>query len=515
MRWESRHNALKFAIAAAVAAIGITSTGCERAADVSAMSQVKAGDYKAAAGETDASPAIARIANSYAANETYYGATDKYQALVGNQINVAGELWRLNTIAILADQIAASSQYLLKHNPEAAIQAINTTVQQVQGANEQAWVAGNTGVQVPTISALQAQANQLKDKIAEVERQLASVQQKRQQVMQQSMELMSKSEAAKGEDSVNLFRQASDLRKQGTQLLVEIQNIENQLLPLRQELAQVQAGGEVIAQVPEVMAAHRDMVERSWRGISSQVEQRMNAATSVFSRGERTGGIMAHAAKVSELLVEQDQQASEYEQQVKEAIGYASTAVNKAEQALREANAAGGRAKHFQSAMDPSTARFTQAHMEHALGSQKNGRALMLASRARTAQTVSDVAKRLNQQVPEGLDPQQALAAKQEAAQQASESLKSAVDLFANASGAGSAPQYTRDAADIGQMSALHASALAALIQDDAASVKQFMEEAIVIRDRMASAGKKLPSLPPSLMSNMPATAPANAVENP
>ena len=70
MRWESRHHAMKFAIAAVVTAMGITSTGCERVADSSAMKHVQSGDYQAAAGEGNASPAVAKVANSFAADST-------------------------------------------------------------------------------------------------------------------------------------------------------------------------------------------------------------------------------------------------------------------------------------------------------------------------------------------------------------------------------------------------------------------------------------------------------------
>lgn len=516
MWWKSRHHALKIAVGTVVTAMGITA-GCERAADTAAMKFVEAGDYRAAAAENKAIPAIAKVANSLAADSTYYPATATYQSLAGTQMEAAGELWRLNTVAIIADQMAASSQYLLKHNPQAAIAAIDTTVNQIQSKDSAAWVAGDTGVEVSTIFASQTQVDQLKDKIAELERQLAALQQKRQQTTQQSIDLMNKSEQAKGAASVDFFRQASELRKQASGLVVRSQDIENQLLPLRQDLAQVQASAEVVAQLPDIMAGHRDMVERSWRGINSQADQRLNAATAVFSRGERTGGVMDHANKVAALLVQQDAQAATYEKQMQEAIGYAKAAVTAAENALRQAGTAGAGgspAKVLVAAMDPATARFTQAHMELALGSEKGGRAELLASRARTAQSVADVAKRLNQPVPEVLEPQAAATAKQQAAQEAAETLKSAVELYANAAQAGSVPVYTRHAADIGQMTALHASALVAMAQDDAATAKQYMDQAIEIRDRLAIASESLPSLPASMRNGIPAPAVAPAFEN-
>jgi hypothetical protein len=270
------------------------------------------------------------------------------------------------------------------------------------------------------------------------------------------------------------------------------------------------------------MSGHRDNIEKSWRGITAQADQRANFVAAIFAKGtpERPGTIAAQATRLSDLLAKQDKLSTSYEQQLHDANTMAKQAVSSSEKALKETQqikASGGNKganpnELYKLAVDPSTARFTQAHIELSLGSQQAGRASLMSTRAHVLQDVSDIAAQLKQQLPEGLDAAAAKAEAEKLATGATENLKSADSLFGTVSEAPAAPAFTKRSATIGQMLASHGEALLATTQGDAAAAKQFLDQAKALRDRLAEGGEPLPSLPTSLQG--PAT-PSNAATTP
>lgn len=523
MRSLSRQHSMKLAVSAVLAGIGLFAIGCdERAADRKAISQFEKGDWKAAASEKDASPVVNAIASGRAAEDQMAKALPAYRELVTNQILISDGMWYLSRLASTASHIQASAGYLANYNPSAALALLDKTLQQVKGDGQGAWSPANVDVQMPTLSALNTRSNQLKDSIAEIERNIADLKQKQQAATESADKLMDQSKAQKGEKSLALFRQSADARKQATALTIQMDQAQSSLVPLQQELAVVQDQITVAGEAVNIMSGHRDNIEKSWRGITAQADQRAANVAAIFARGtpERPGTIAAQATRLSELLAKQDKLATTYEQQLQDANALAKQAVSSSEKAIKEAqsikasgsNKAANPNELYKLAVDPSTARYDQANIELSLGSHQAGRASLMATRAHVLQDVTEIAAQLKQQLPEGLDAAAAKADAEKLATGAADNLKSADALFGTVSEAPAAPAFTKRSATIGQMFASHSEALLATTQGDAAAAKQFFDQAKALRDRLAEGGEPLPSLPPSLQGS---AAPANPATTP
>lgn len=518
MRWSSRQRSIRVAVSVVLAGLGLFAVGCDdRAADSAAVKQMRAGDYKAAAAEKDVSPAIAALAASRAADEQHAKALPTYRDLASNQVMLSDAMWYLARLSTTASQVQASVGYLSGYNPKQALATLDQIVQAVKGDGQQSWSPANVEVQMPTIAALTARSNQLRDQITEIQNNLTQLRQKQQSLMQQSEKLLADSNTQKGEQSLQTFRQASDTRKQATQVAIQVAQAEAALVPVQQELATVEDQAKLAGESLNVMTSHREDIEKSWRGISAQADQRASAVAAIFaaSTPERPGTIPAQAARLADLLATQDKLASSYEQQLTEAASYAKTAASSADRAVKEiqlTKAPGTKAKNpnelAKVALDPSTARFDQGHIEYSLGSYQAGRAALLATRARVLEDVAQTAGQLKQQLPQGLDAAAAKADSTKVAAEASTNLAAAADSFSNASGA-SPLEYTKRSATIGQMMTLQSQALLANSQGDAATSKQYLDEAKALREQLQQSGQ-LPGLPTSAAPAAPA---APAVE--
>ena len=495
----TRQTSMRAATSAVLAGLGLLVIGCdERAADRKAISQFDKGDWVAAANEKGASPAIVALASGRATDEQLAKALPTYRDVAAHQVMIADAMWYLSRLATSAGEISASSVSLAKYDPAAALASIDKTVKDVNGNGAQSWSPAGLGVEMPTIAFLTNRSNQLKDQIVEVQGKLAELKKQQQGLADNSVKLLDESKAAQGEKSVELFRQSADARKQSSDVNVQANQAEAALVPLQQELAVVQDQMQIAGQALNVMTGHRETIDKSWRGILAQADERTKYVGAMFVRlsNERSDNIITQAARLAVLVAEQDKLSALYEQQLQEASTSAKAAVGSSEKALREAEseqiktsvpptAAANPNELFKLALDPSTARFTEGHVQFALGTHQAGRAAQLSSRARAITGVAEIAKQIQQKLPEGLDPTPIKAESEKIADQASENLKSAEQLFVTVSEAPRAASYTKRAATIGQKVTLEASASLASTRGDAATAKGYLDKAKDLNDKL------------------------------
>ncbi len=511
MRWSSRQRSIRIAVSTVLAGFGLMIVGCDQAgADANAVSYMRQGDFKAAARERDASNTIQAIAAGRAADEQLARTVPTYRELASNQVMVFDSLWYLSRLATMASQVKASAGYLSYYNPQEALSKLDSTVAAVKGNGQQDWSPADLDVQMPTIASLTNRSNPLKDGITELENQLNELRRRQQSLTQQSEKLLADSRAAKGEQALELYKQSADTRKQATEVSIQIANAEAALVPLQQQLAVVEDQIKLINESVNVMTGHRDNLERSWRGITAQADERADAVSSIFASNtpERPGTIPAQAARLSELIAEQERLASQYEQDLQEAVAFAKQAVTASDVAYKEAQQGkwkgsknGNPYDLMKVATNPATARFTQAHFEFAMGTYQAGRAAELDLRARVLQNVAEIARELNQPLPQSLDASTAQTQAEQASAAATDTLSSAEQLFATASEAPAAAQlsFVKRSATIGHMAALHAESLLSQTKGDAAAAKQYLDQAKAVRDQLQQSGEPLPSLPTSL----------------
>lgn len=502
MRWVSRHQALKAAVTAVLATIGVLSVGCDaRESDQQATRQYQQGDYKAAM-KGASSPVLQALAGQGAVEQDLRASLPTYRDLSRGQAQVSSTLFTLNQLASQATVVANSSSALAKLDPATVLKTIDTTAQNVKGDAAATWAPAGSEAQIATIAAANARANQLKDQIAEIDRTISGLKEKRDAAAAASARLLEQSEGLKGEASVQLYRQAVDNRAQTTSLNTQIEQAQAALVPLQQELAVTQMQAQTATQTLEVLAEFKDSVERNWRGVQSQAETQTALVSAIFGKAadDANGGIQSYAARLADQMREQDRLTAKYDEQLATAAGTARDLVAASEKAVREmgpARGSKGPAALGAAAVDVSAARFTQAYVGFSAGTGKLLEATLTGSRARTVQSLSTAAKLTGQKLPEGLDTGETQEQLASVVSEGSELLKTSSETFATvADGIGSTD--TKQSAMVGQMYALNATGLLAGIGGDAAAAKAATDESQALRGKLQEAGVTLPGMRPA-----------------
>lgn len=489
----------------------------EVAADQRAADAVRRGDYQAAAQEKNASPAVAALAQQLAARENYADAVVICRQLDENELAIAKALWDIGRMADQAQFLAHSSTALSGYNPQKAITNIDRMIKQVQGGQSAQWSApaASSTVPLPTIAATEQNAKQLKDRLDEMQRQLQSLQQQRISLLQRAQQLKEQSNTASGRQSVELYKQAADTTRQAEDVNIRIEEVQAALIPLQQDLAVAEEMLRVSSKTLEVMTGHRESIEKGWRGVQAQADERLKAAGALFSAdATHQASVLSRSRQLNQLLADRQSAGENYEQAIQSSLQHAQAAVSSAESAARPltSGARGERGvtprKLALLTLDPAGARFSQGRTAFSLGDYQLAQTQLTAMRARVAEKLQQTAQTLNQKLPEGFDPAALTTELQQRITQTAESLKSADEQFATVIESPLASDHLRDIAQIGRMVTLHASAVTARIANDPAAAEH-LTSAKAIRDALAEKGVAMPALAAELQQGMPAPKPA------
>lgn len=523
MRHTFRQRAFTAAISAVLATIATGLTGCDQSStpDGKAATSIRNGDYQAAAKEKGASPANIALAAKGAASEQYAASLPAYASLADQQVAISQKLWQINRLSLTAQRMADSARELNKYKPDAALAEIDKTVTLVRGEGQQGWTVAED-VTLPTATTMQAKANELKDKIAEIQRTLSGLKPKHAEAVASARQLQEQSKDAKGEQAVALFKQSVDGRKQANELAIQIEQTEASLVSLEQDLAVAESQTQQYAQTIEQFAGQRDVLEKGWRGVSAQIEQRSGYAGQVYARTDdvRFGSVTLKAQELAQLSEEYAKQSQAYQQQLDGASSLARDAVSNAEKALKDMprEQTGGKGvtptKLAQAALNAAATRVLQGQIQYTKGTELSVEASLAALQARVAESVAQLGATLGQPVPESMNDAARAKLKTEQGElvtKAGDVLKGAGELFDTAMQARDVAPETKRAATVGKMVALAGSARVMQTAGDAATAKQTLDEAKALRDSLLEGGA-LPSLPETLQGSAPAK-PATPVE--
>ncbi|GEM_PF-4792936 len=529
MRLTFRHQAFKASISAVLAssAIGLTGAGCDTrsTSDSKAAQSILNDDFQAAAKEKGASTAITALAAKVAASEQVASSLPTYQSLAAQQIAISQKMWQIGRLNLTAQRIATSANELSKYKPDAALAELDKTLALVRGGAQKDWAVAE-GVNLPTAAASLANANALKDKIAETQRALADLKQKHDQLAGNSRQLMEQSNSAKGEQAVTLFKQSADARKQASETQVQIEKTEASLVPLQQDLQVAEGQSQQSAQTVDLFAGQRDAIEKGWRGVAAQMEQRTGYAGQVYSKMDdaQFASISLGASELVQLTDQYTKDNLAYQQQLDGASALVRGAVSSSEKTITDLRAQGATrgspiTKLTDAVFDPSAVRVLQGQIQYAIGSTLGAQASLTAYESKVAETTAQLGAALKQPVPESMNDAARAKLKTEQGDQltkAGESLKAAGETFDTVSQAMATTPDAKQAATIGRMISLADSSTVMQTAGDAAGAKQALDEAKALRDSLLQAGPLL-GLPDTLTvaaSAAPATTPTTtAVE--
>ena len=152
-------------------------------------------------------------------------------------------------IAAIGAQLGNSAvlvQGYQKLDPSAAKAEIEKRITEATGAPNQAkWITeGN--VNIANLNAATQEVSRIQGEIAKRQGQIKDLDTQRVAALEEADKAMKSSDASKGQESVDAFKQGSGARKKAADLQANIDLINGQLMPLQQDLAIAQGQQQIV-----------------------------------------------------------------------------------------------------------------------------------------------------------------------------------------------------------------------------------------------------------------------------
>ena len=540
----SRQKSLMAATGAVVALLGLV--GCEKMqsssveADRAAVVAMVNGELDAAAGEKGASPEIRTTVHSKLSTLRYAQGVEAYSKVLDARLDATRLGWQATRLASMASQNLDSASDLQKYNPDPSLLKADEAIGNIRGASDK-MTRTVAGVEMPTLTAVEANIEKLDADLASVQKQVAELTLDQQRLSQQADRAETHAKELKGQKAVDAYKEAADATKQASDSAVKIELAQAKLVPLQQDLAVAQEQKAVLTAAVAQVDLLKAKLNDGWQKVDVQKGTRTKIAETLIGKSPQRD-------RVNLVTTVKDIEAVGLDGQ--KALGQSEIAFKAAVESAHEASAAASRAaKHAADVLpayrgtsqevvfsqmvkmfNPNSLKVSEAMGEFSLARVYADQAALLKTREIALTQLASVARSVNYSVPTDLPKADQVAADRKEAAGKSAALLKKVDENLDALEqvqvlpAGEAIKQT---AGVGRMIALLSSSevardmgQAAKAKGDLASAKSYLDEADrylevakTIRGAM-SADAKLPELPAPLNNTQPqAPAPASAAQ--
>jgi hypothetical protein len=217
---------------------------------------------------------------------------------------------------------------LNKLEPTAAKQGVDAKLKELNEGTDGVWVASSAPLASLTTS--KATVADLEKKIADAETKLTGLTDAQSAVTNEAESLNSKSVAAKGRESVDLYKQASGKRKEAADLASQADVVRASLVPLRQDLGIAQAQVELRTAAVASFEERAKATDAGWTNLKAASEGVAAVARDIVIGDDKgAGSVVATVAKLKEAVTAQ-------KDAVDQAVRHFENAINHYDIALTE-----------------------------------------------------------------------------------------------------------------------------------------------------------------------------------
>jgi chromosome segregation ATPase len=483
-----------------------------------------------AAQQQEASPATRAHAKSLLAMSEAESAHHMLREVDRAEVEVVRLAWEIGR---LGSQIALSNRlvegYRL-HEPAALREDIAQKVAAARGGPDQLVWIEHDQAQIPTLAAVRQEISRLEGELAQQQQQIEELTQQRTQVVEQAEQVSERLQQLEGRESVEAFAQGSELRKQATDLLTQIETVEAAVVPLERDLAIAQDQQRVLQRLIEELQVEGQRVEEGWAAIQAQIEVQQAIARTVLEGGERpmpsgsdespgldmTESITQKAQRLQELSDRLEQERSEVQNRLETAIRELDEAYRAAEELRRDLQLREGPQRDawrpVELVHNPMLYRLRQAYAEQALAALHAGRVSSLQARVDLVERLGPVLEESGLALPPALRNGQLRQRLQELRAQANEAYEQTDTRLEDVINAPVASQELRDAARVSRIFALYGWSHLALQGGEQQQWRQRLGTARTLLQEVQAEPRSralLPALlPPGLTGDAPAAQP-------
>lgn len=516
----SRQKSLMAATGAVIAMLGLV--GCEKLqsssveADRAAVAAMAKGQLDVAAAEKGASPEIRTTVRANQSSQRYAEGVGAYSNVLDARLNATRLGWQATRLASMASQNLDSARDLSQYDPAPSLLKADEAISSIRGASDK---MSHTvaGVDMPTLTAVEANIEKLSADIGAVEKQVADLKVEQQQFSQKAEEAASRARDLKGQNAVDARKQAADATKQASDTAVKIELAQAKLVPLQQDLAVAQEQKTVLTASVAQVDSLKAKLNEGWDAIGSEKGNRTKIAETLIGKSPDRNrvNLVTTVKDIEAVGRDGEKEIDKSEIAFKGAVDSAHEASAASALAAKYAGDrfTGSRGtsqevvfKAMQSTFSPNSLKAGEAMADYSLARVYADQASMLKTREVALSQLALTAGRVNYTVPADLPATKQIAADQkEAAEKAAASLKradenlSALDQLLQ-----SGAKDIKQTVAVGRMMTLLSASEVAREMGDAALAKSCLEEAKTIRLALAPEAK-LPELPAPLNIGQPA----------
>lgn len=270
------------------------------------------------AGQNSASSAPTQVhVKSLLGDEVLAKARVDHATADGHAAAITGLLLSLDRMAADVANATNGVGVLKAYEPVQPKSSVATKLKELNEGDNGAWIAP-----LQALSAVKATSAELTTKISETESKVKQLTEQRAAALAEADSLQMQSEAAKGKESVDLYKQSSAKRKEAMDLAAQVDVTATSLIPLRQDLAVAQ-GQE--AQRAGAIAGFEQTgatIDTGWQGVQT-ASATIAAGAKGIVEGDKAGPgtIVETARQLADAF-------DEYESKVTTATANYDTAVN-------------------------------------------------------------------------------------------------------------------------------------------------------------------------------------------
>jgi predicted nucleic acid-binding Zn-ribbon protein len=253
-----------------------------------------------AAGENRADPVWRAAASGLAGDASVQLASARQSDLVRVQQAIRSELLKLRVLTQRLAMTNTLTSGYNANNPSQTIADIERMIRSIQGdAQTPTWSSVTTTVNpngrvvtvssrtgnLPTLAAIKQQISRLEGEIASRKDQLSKLASDRQMALTEAEKKFSESEKIKGQTSVALFTEGTELRRKSEEIGMQMDLVQEQLNRLESDLAvargQQEAANAAIKQLQDQIAN----LQAAWKASQDTIARQKSVAETAF-KGE-------------------------------------------------------------------------------------------------------------------------------------------------------------------------------------------------------------------------------------
>ena len=398
------------------------------------------------------------------------------------------------------------------------------------GGGEKAVWVGKPPVEVPTLSAVKQRVAEKQDAVAKQEQRIEALQAQQRQVATSAAQAAQKSETLTGQQGLQQFKQAADLRKQSADLANQFEVAKARLIPLQRDLALAQAQEAAVTNALQQFQAIGKQLETGWKSIQEQVARQQQLAVAILEGSAGETKTLASIAQKAKALAERVKQVTESYSEAEETLnssiehfGEASAAATQLASELRPRmselpsdNAMRQSIEALLTAYNPVVFELGQANAWLTLGNLQLSRAQTMLERQKMLASLTETLQAAGLELPATLNDPKAAGQAKALAKQAEDAFGEALEQYTTVAESGGS-DAERNGGRSGRIYALYGRALLSRLAGNSAAAKKNFADAAAARETLLqeSHGARI-ALPSELVvadsaATRPATAPATA----